>query len=34
MGQHPAVLAAWVLADQGWKPEHVLHMKESGAMSP
>jgi L,D-transpeptidase YcbB len=23
-------LAAWVLTDQGWKPEHVLHMKESG----
>jgi murein L,D-transpeptidase YcbB/YkuD len=23
-------LAAWVLADQGWKPEHVRHMKESG----
>jgi murein L,D-transpeptidase YcbB/YkuD len=23
-------LAAWVLADQGWKAEHVLHMKESG----
>lgn len=23
-------LAAWILADQGWKPEHVLHMKESG----
>ncbi len=23
-------LAAWVLADQGWKPEHVQHMKESG----
>ena len=23
-------LAAWVLADQGWKPEHVLHMKDSG----
>ncbi len=23
-------LAAWVLADQGWKPEHVLMMKESG----
>lgn len=23
-------LAAWVLADQGWKPEHVLAMKESG----
>jgi L,D-transpeptidase YcbB len=23
-------LAAWVLADQGWKPEHVLQMKESG----
>lgn len=23
-------LAAWLLADQGWKPEHVLHMKESG----
>jgi murein L,D-transpeptidase YcbB/YkuD len=25
-----AHLAAWVLADQGWKPEHVQHMKESG----
>jgi murein L,D-transpeptidase YcbB/YkuD len=23
-------LAAWVLGDQGWKPEHVLMMKESG----
>jgi len=23
-------LAAWVLADQGWKPEHVHAMKESG----
>ena len=23
-------LAAWVLADQGWKPEHVLQMKETG----
>jgi L,D-transpeptidase YcbB len=23
-------LAAWVLADQGWKSEHVAHMKESG----
>ena len=23
-------LAAWVLADQGWKPEHVRLMKESG----
>jgi murein L,D-transpeptidase YcbB/YkuD len=23
-------LAAWVLADQGWRMEHVLHMKESG----
>jgi murein L,D-transpeptidase YcbB/YkuD len=23
-------LAAWVLADQGWKPEHVQLMKESG----
>src|SRR5581483_11769475 len=23
-------LAAWVLADQGWKPEHVAMMKESG----
>jgi murein L,D-transpeptidase YcbB/YkuD len=23
-------LAAWVLADQGWKPEHVLQMKASG----
>jgi murein L,D-transpeptidase YcbB/YkuD len=23
-------LAAWVLADQGWRPEHVLQMKESG----
>jgi L,D-transpeptidase YcbB len=23
-------LAAWVLADQGWKPEHVQHMKQSG----
>jgi murein L,D-transpeptidase YcbB/YkuD len=23
-------LAAWVLADQGWKPEHVLAMKQSG----
>jgi murein L,D-transpeptidase YcbB/YkuD len=23
-------LAAWVLADQGWKMEHILHMKESG----
>jgi L,D-transpeptidase YcbB len=23
-------LAAWVLTDQGWKPEHVLHMKSSG----
>ena len=23
-------LAAWVLADQGWRQEHVLQMKESG----
>src|SRR5262249_4479266 len=23
-------LAAWVLADQGWKPEHVLRMKDTG----
>ena len=23
-------LAAWILAEQGWRPEHVLHMKESG----
>jgi murein L,D-transpeptidase YcbB/YkuD len=23
-------LAAWVLADQGWRPEHVLQMKTSG----
>jgi murein L,D-transpeptidase YcbB/YkuD len=23
-------LATWVLADQGWKTEHVLHMKASG----
>ena len=23
-------LAAWVLADQGWREEHVLQMKESG----
>jgi murein L,D-transpeptidase YcbB/YkuD len=23
-------LAAWVLADQGWRPEHVAQMKESG----
>jgi len=23
-------LAAWVLADQGWRPEHVRQMKESG----
>jgi murein L,D-transpeptidase YcbB/YkuD len=23
-------LAAWILADQGWKPEHVLAMKETG----
>jgi murein L,D-transpeptidase YcbB/YkuD len=23
-------LAAWVLADQGWRPEHVLQMKQSG----
>ena len=23
-------LAAWVLADQGWKAEHVVHMKDSG----
>jgi murein L,D-transpeptidase YcbB/YkuD len=23
-------LAAWVLAEQGWKPEHVLAMKETG----
>jgi murein L,D-transpeptidase YcbB/YkuD len=23
-------LAAWVLADQGWRPEHVMQMKESG----
>ena len=23
-------LAAWILADQGWRPEHVLQMKESG----
>jgi murein L,D-transpeptidase YcbB/YkuD len=23
-------LAAWVLADQGWNPEHVQHMKASG----
>jgi murein L,D-transpeptidase YcbB/YkuD len=23
-------LAAWVVADQGWKPEHVRQMKESG----
>jgi L,D-transpeptidase YcbB len=23
-------LAAWVLADQGWRPEHVKAMKESG----
>jgi murein L,D-transpeptidase YcbB/YkuD len=23
-------LAAWVAADQGWRPEHVLQMKESG----
>jgi L,D-transpeptidase YcbB len=23
-------LATWVLAEQGWKPEHVMRMKESG----
>jgi murein L,D-transpeptidase YcbB/YkuD len=23
-------LAAWVLADQGWRPEHVMQMKDSG----
>ena len=23
-------LAAWILADQGWRPEHVLQMKQSG----
>jgi len=23
-------LATWVLADQGWRPEHVLKMKETG----
>ena len=23
-------LTAWIMGDQGWKPEHVLHMKESG----
>jgi murein L,D-transpeptidase YcbB/YkuD len=23
-------LATWVLADQGWRPEHVRQMKESG----
>jgi murein L,D-transpeptidase YcbB/YkuD len=23
-------LAAWILVDQGWRPEHVLQMKESG----
>ena len=23
-------LAAWVLADQGWKPEHIKQMKETG----
>jgi L,D-transpeptidase YcbB len=23
-------LAAWVLADQGWKQEHIQHMKETG----
>jgi murein L,D-transpeptidase YcbB/YkuD len=23
-------LAAWVLADQGWRPEHVMQMKETG----
>ena len=23
-------LAAWILADQGWRPEHVLQMKASG----
>ena len=23
-------LAAWVLAEQGWRLEHVLHMKETG----
>jgi len=23
-------LAAWVLAEQGWKPEHVIAMKETG----
>jgi L,D-transpeptidase YcbB len=23
-------LAAWILADQGWRPEHVKQMKESG----
>jgi L,D-transpeptidase YcbB len=23
-------LAAWILADQGWRPEHVMRMKESG----
>jgi L,D-transpeptidase YcbB len=23
-------LAAWVLAEQGWKPEHVMRMKETG----
>jgi murein L,D-transpeptidase YcbB/YkuD len=23
-------LAAWVLAEQGWKPEHVMAMKETG----
>lgn len=23
-------LAAWVLADQGWRPEHVLQMKQTG----
>jgi murein L,D-transpeptidase YcbB/YkuD len=24
-------LAAWVVADQGWRPEHVMQIKESGA---
>jgi murein L,D-transpeptidase YcbB/YkuD len=23
-------LAAWLMADQGWKPEHIVQMKETG----
>jgi murein L,D-transpeptidase YcbB/YkuD len=28
--QNVEQLAAWLVAEQGWKPEHVRQMKESG----